>query len=57
MLSRALKEGLWPEGYRQFFFSLLCWAEAMMIYSDDQQGSRERLRGEEDEINFVDLRF
>ena len=48
-------------GGRRFFFSEICWGKAMVAYTKPQQrrnneGS-ERLRGEKDQIKFIDLRF
>ena len=42
------------------FFSGLCWGKAMVAYTKPQQRKKEgseRLRGERDQINFIDLRF
>ena len=42
-----------------FFFSELCWGKAMVAYTMPQQGTKksERLRGERDQIKFIDLGF
>ena len=43
-----------------FFFSELCWGKAMVAYTKPQQRKKEeseRLRGERDQIKFIDLRF
>ena len=42
------------------FFSELCWEKAMVAYTKPQQWKKEeneRLRGEGDNIKFIDLRF
>ena len=41
-------------------FSELCWGKAMVAYTKPQQLKKEeseRLRGEEDQIRFIDLGF
>ena len=44
-----------------FFFSELCWGKAMVAYTMPQQRKKkersERLRGERDQIKFIDLGF
>ena len=43
-----------------FLFSELCWGKAMVAYAMPQQRKKEeseRLRGERDEIKFIDLGF
>ena len=44
-----------------FFFSELCWGKAMVAYTMPQQRKKkersERLRGEGDQIKFIDLGF
>ena len=43
-----------------FFSNELCWGKAMVAYTKLQQGKKEeseRLRGERDQIKFIDLRF
>ena len=43
-----------------FFFSELCWGKAMVAYTMTQQRKKEeseRLRGERDQIKFIDLGF
>ena len=43
-----------------YFFSDLCWGKAMVAYTMPQQRKKEeskRLRGERDQIKFIDLRF
>ena len=42
------------------FFSDLCWGKAMVAYTKPQQRKKEeteRLRGERDQINFLDVTF
>ena len=42
------------------FFSGLCWGKAMVAYTMPQQRKKEeseRLRGERDQIKFIDLGF
>ena len=42
------------------FFSELCWGKAMVVYTKPQQRKKEeskRLRGERDQIKFIDLGF
>ena len=42
------------------FFSELCWGKAIVAYTNLQQTKkeeRELLRGERDQIKFIDLRF
>ena len=41
-------------------FLEICWGKVMVAYTKPQQGKKEeseRLRGEVDQINFIDLRF
>ena len=43
-----------------FFFSELCWEQAMVSYTKPRQSKKEeseRLRGERDQIKFIHLRF
>ena len=43
-----------------FFFSELCWGKAMVAYTMPQQKKKEegeKLRGERDNIKFIDLGF
>ena len=43
-----------------FFLSELCWGKAMVAYTMPQQRKKEeseRLRGERDQIKFIDLGF
>ena len=44
-----------------FFFSELCWGKAMVAYTMPQETKKkegsERLRGETDQIKFIDLGF
>ena len=50
--------GIEPVILTYYFFSELCWGKAMVVYTMPQQrkkGESERLRGERDQINFVDL--
>ena len=45
---------------RTIFFSELCWRKAMKAYAKPQQWKKEegeRLRGERDQIKFIDLGF
>ena len=45
---------------RSTFFSELCWGKAVVAYTMPQQRKKEeseRLRGERDQIQFIDLRF
>ena len=42
------------------FFIELCWGKAMVAYTKPQQRKKEeseQLRGERDQIKFIDLRF
>ena len=42
------------------FFSELCWGKAMVAHAQPQQRKKEeskRLRGERDQIKYIDLRF
>ena len=42
------------------FFSELCWGITMVVYTKHQQRKKEeskRLRGERDQIKFIDLGF
>ena len=44
----------------KIFFSELCWGKVMVAYTKLQQWKKEeseRLRGERDQIKFIDLRF
>ena len=46
--------------YFFIFFSELCWAKTMVAYKKPQQRKKEeseRLRGERDQIMFIDIRF
>ena len=46
--------------YVFFLFSELCWGKAMVTYRRPQQWKKEeseRLRGEGDQIKFIDLGF
>ena len=49
------------EGLFFFFFSELCWGKAVEAYTMPQQRKKkeriERLRGERDQIKFIDLGF
>ena len=43
-----------------FFFSELCWEKATVAYTKPRQRKKEGsegLRGERDQINFIDLEF
>ena len=43
-----------------FFCNELCWGKAMVAYTKPQQRKKEEcemLRGERDQIKFIDLRF
>ena len=43
-----------------FFFSELCWGKAMAAFTKARQSKKEeseRLKGERDQIKFIDLRF
>ena len=43
-----------------FFSSVLCWGKATVAYTKPQQRKKEgseRLRGERDQIKFIDLGF
>ena len=44
-----------------FFLSVICWGKAMVAYTMPQQRKKkersERLRGERDQIKFIDLGF
>ena len=45
---------------RRIFFSELCWGKAMVAYTKHQQWKKEEsesLRGERDQIKFIDLGF
>ena len=48
-------------GQQSHFFSELCWEKAMVAYTMPQQRKKkeksERLRGERDQIKFIDLGF
>ena len=46
--------------FEKVFSSELCWGKAMVAYAKPQQRKKEeseRLRGESDQIKFIDLRF
>ena len=48
------------ETQRLSFFCDLCWGKAMVAYTKPQQWEKEesqRLRGERDQIKFIDLGF
>ena len=50
----------YSEGLIMDFFSELCWGKAMVAYTKPQQRKKEeseRLRGERDQIKFIDLGF
>ena len=45
---------------QHIFFSELCWGKAVVAYTVPQQRKKEeskRLRGERDQIKFIDLGF
>ena len=55
-----MKWGSRPWQTMQDFFSELCGGKAMVAYTKPQQWKKEesqKLRGEEDKIKFIDLRF
>ena len=49
------------KGLDNFFLSESCWGKAMVAYTIPQQRKKkersERLRGERDQIKFIDLGF
>ena len=58
MIRIALKE-MWSK-LRISFFCELCWGRARVAYTNPQQRKKEeseKLRGESDQIKFIDLGF